>query len=242
MKKLILASLIALSFNMQAAQDPTAYSKDQINEFECSPEEMNSILNQENIKDRITQTTYSAFEDPYREANVAEKSGKQPNEITQSDKEEFDGGLSCLDVNPIDINKIWDALDQVGKIVTDGYAKAGELFDKIGDELTKDFCERVKNTASDLGDEFSETAKDHMEDRIREEKWGRILDGENGAEYLINKQIDESYEDKEGLLNWRNGGLDKDHFKNRTDSLFKNEVEDLYEEFDDQAEEKTGLD
>ena len=97
MKKILLASAIALSINIQASD---SYSKSQVNEFECSPEEMTAILDQEKVKDRIKQTTYSEFSAPYQEASVSEKSGKQPDELTQEDKEEHDGSdLEELGVN-----------------------------------------------------------------------------------------------------------------------------------------------
>jgi hypothetical protein len=239
MKKIILISAIALSLNISAAD---SYSKDQVNEFECSPEEMTSILSQDKVKDRITQTSYSAFAAPYQEANVSEKSGKQPDKITQEDKEENDGGLSCLAINPEDINKIWEALEGVGKIITDGFSAAGELFDKMGEELTKGFCEKMKTQVTAFAGMYGDSAKKNLEAKLRKEKWGKLLDGESGLDSIINKQIDSSYEDKAGLLNWRKGGLDKDNFKNKSNRLFQNEISDLYDDFDDQVDEKAGID
>ena len=80
-----------------------------------------------------------------------------------------------------------------------------------------------------------------MEERIREESWGKILDGESGADYLINEQIDKSFSDKNDLLNWRNGGFDKEKFKNNSKSFFQDEISDIYDDFDDQVDKKSGI-
>ena len=241
MKKIILITAIILSFNIIAEE---TYSKGQINEFECSPEEMQSIISKSKVKNRIKQTTFSEFSAPYQEASVVEKSGIPASEVTEADKKENDGGLSCFNIDVDKLNgNFWAAIESVEATITGEFgALYGALSDKANELLAQDFCKRVNDTVSSMASTFGESAKKNLEDRIRQEKFGKLIDGESGVDFLMNKQIDHTFKDEKGLLTWRNGGLDKKDFKKSTNKIFSGEIDDLYDDFDDQVDKKAGID
>lgn len=241
-KKTSLIFLIFLSFSFQANA--------QINEFECSPSEMAKVLERDG-KDRLKQTQYKDFIQPYQEAvvqdvanQITEETGVPTSaaDVTSDDLKEKNQDFSCMNV---DFNKIGEnimgAVDKVGALLSDGIAKAGDIVDDVMEDLSKGFCSKAAKAVADFAgqqlDEIGERAKSKMESKIREDRLLKLLD-EGNRNYLINEQINETFGDKHNMLEWRDNKIDKDVFKKSVNSQWSKELEDLYDDFDDQVDEK----
>jgi phage host-nuclease inhibitor protein Gam len=236
----VLSISFLLVFNVNAE---TTYNKEQVNAFECSPEEMSQIIDQAKIKkERIEQTTYKDFSAPYQEAAVAKKVGKTPSEVTQEEKNE-ESDYACLNIDPSEVNmpSMEEMMDKLDILMGDASKAIGDFIKAAQDDLSKGLCSKTANVIGGvIKEKLSEAGaifKKGMEDRIRKEKWGKLIEGKEGAKYLLDEQLNEKYSDKKGLLEWRNSKVDKDALKKNTNGLFKDELGDLYDDFDDQVDD-----
>ena len=247
-KKISILFAIILSSSIQAQ----SYNRGQVNEFECSPSEMASILTKESPS-RVTQTSYSDFTKPYQQAMlqeiVNEKNAEDPQanysveDLTKEDLEDAgQDSLACLDVDFSKIGEnIMAGVDALSSLLTDGIQEAGDLIDDTMEDLSKGLCSRFVTGAAnwllEQGAVIGEEAKRELENEIRRDEYLRILDN-GGRELFINDQIRETFGDKSRMLRWRDGEVDKDNFKNQVDSMWGRELDDLYRDFDDQVDDE----
>lgn len=241
-KRIALIFSIFLSFSLQAQ----SFNENQINEFECSPSEMSQVLERKN-KDRFKQTTYKDFVNPYQQAvvqevanEISEETGNptSPSEVTADDLKDRGRDFSCLNIDASKIGEnILAGVDALNSILTGGIKQAGDLIDNIMEDLSKGLCSTYAPYLLKPLEDLGERAKRKAEYKIRQDRILRLYD-EGARDYLINEQIDETFGDKYNLLQWRDNKIDKDAFRNSVNSQWDRELRDLYDDFDDQVDEK----
>jgi hypothetical protein len=215
------------------------------NEFDCSPEEMAEILDTSRSPDRNKQTTFSQFQAPYQQATLVERTGKQPDQLSAEDYKD-NSDLSCLNVDMSKINiDIFGGLDKLSKMITDGFGSVVDAMGDVMDDLSKGLCSRaavaVGGFVTDKADEYGSIAKRSAEKKLRQQEIYKIL-SPSKRNYLINEKINDTFNDEYNLLNWRNGGVDENHFKNKSGKLFGKEVDGVYDDFDDNIDDYLGID
>lgn len=216
-----------------------------VNEFDCLPEEMAEILDTTRSPDRTKNTTFSQFQAPYQQATLVERTGKQPDQLSAADYKD-NSDLSCLNVDMSKVNiDIFGGLDQLSKMITDGFGSVVDAMGDIMDDLSKGLCSRtavaVGGFVSDKADQFGSIAKRSAEKKLRQQEMYKVLNPSK-RNYLINDQINETFNDEYNLLNWRNGGISEDHFKKKSGKLFGKEVDNIYDDFDDNVDDYLGID
>lgn len=245
-KKAALIFTIILSFSVQAE----SFGSGQINEFECSPSEMSKVL-ERNGKDRLKQTPYKDFIKPYQESvvqdvanQITEETGVETSaaDVTSDDLKDKNQDFSCMNVDFSKIGEnIMGAVDKIGDLLSGGLSKAGDIVDDVMEDLSKGFCSKAANAVADFAgeqlDEIGDRAKSKLEGKIREDRLLKLFD-EGNRNYLINEQINETFGDKHNMLQWRDNKIDKNAFKSKVKSQWSRELEDLYDDFDDQVDEK----
>ncbi len=214
-----------------------------VNEFDCSPEEMAEVLDTSRSPDRTKNTTFSQFQAPYQQATLVERTGKQPDQLSAADYQE-NSDLSCLNVDMSKVNiDIFGGLDKLSKMITDGFGSVVDAMGDVMDDLSKGLCSRaavaVGGFVSDKADQFGSIAKRSAEKKLRQQELYKII---NKRDYLINEQINETFNDEYNLLNWRNGELDDQHFKKKSGKIFGKEVDNVYDDFDDNVDDYLGID
>lgn len=242
--------LLLLFFLLCSPAYSQTYNSDQINEFECSPDEMEKVL-QRDGRDRFKQTRYTDFVKPYQQTivqevanEITEETGRPTSatDIRADDLKDRGKDFSCMNVDFSKIGEnIMEGVDKVGELLTGGIQKAGDIIDDVMEDLSKGLCSNVVNgVVGFVGEnleEIGERGKRKMEAEIREKEIARIFEG-GGRDYLINEQIEETFGDKINMLKWRDNKVDKDVFKRSVKSQWSKELEDLYNDFDDQVDEK----
>jgi hypothetical protein len=225
------------------------YNKNQINEFECSPEEMAQVLERKGDK-RIQQTTYKDFTKPYQEAvimgvanDITEETGVEtkPENLTQEQLKDAGADLSCLNVDFSKMGEnIMEEIDTLKSLLSGELSEASNFIDEVMADLSKGFCSKALMSAADYVSgqvgEIGKRAQRELESKVRDQEFSKILD-KKGREYLINDQIEETFGDKSKLLKWRDGEIDKNNFKSKVGSIWGDELDDLYDDFDDQVDE-----
>ena len=241
-KKTAFIFSIFLSFSFQSS----SYAE-QINEFECSPDEMSQILERDG-KDRFKQTRYTDFVRPYQHtviqdvANQMNEENPQghigADEVTADDLKKRGQDFSCMNIDAEKIGQnILAGIDTLGALLTGSIKKAGAVIDNVMEDLSKGLCSSYAPFLNKMADDIGERAKLKVESKIRD----KFFDGltfEGAKNYLINEQIDETFGDKYNMLQWRDNKIDKDHFKSKVNSQWQSELQDLYDDFDDQVDEK----
>lgn len=216
-----------------------------VNEFDCSPEEMAEVLDTTRSPDRNKQTTFSQFQAPYQQATLSERTGKQPDQLSAADYKDNDD-LSCLNVDMSKVNiDIFGGLDKLSQLITDGFGSVVDAMGDVMDDLSKGLCSRAAVAAGgfikDKADEYGSIAKRSAEKKLRQQEIYKIIDPKK-RNYLINEQINETFNDEENLINWRNGGISEDHFKKKAGKLFGKEVDNVHDDFDDNIDDYLGID
>jgi hypothetical protein len=196
-----------------------------INALECTDAELAKYTDKSTVKQPAVFVSMAEFETSHQEVKVKEiemspelkalfkedcwaAMGKDMETWLKERKEKFNAAMDALKGlmqggNPIN----YDALLE-------------SAWEKIKEEVEEAVCKAAKSVgefAQEAEDSFIKAGQKEFSDRMRESGLD-VLTDDSKMDAFLNKLTKEKLNDKEGLLKWKDGSIDKEHFKSKTQS------------------------
>ncbi len=236
-----LKKLRFLTFTISMVLAPSiAYSSS----LECTDAEIEEYMDKTNIHDRKNKMSvdFKQFEHALREIKVAEiEASPNPDDLYQQD---------CFAVMGNDLKQIIsdykqdikDMLNDLNSLASGGFdisALTDSAWEAIKEEFGKAICSSMTSVADFIEqaeNDFTAEARSTYAKAIAENNIDILLDKSKMDKFLTDitrKELD----DREGLLRWKNGEIDKEYFKDRLnttagrqrDDKVRKEISDLFD-------------
>ena len=236
-----LKKLRFLTFTISMVLAPSiAYSSS----LECTDAEIEEYMDKTNIHDRKNKMSvdFKQFEHALREIKVAEiEASPNPDDLYQQD---------CFAVMGNDLKQIIsdykqdikDMLNDLNSLASGGF-DISALTDSAWEAIKKEFGKAICSSMTSVADfieqaenDFTAEARSTYAKAIAENNIDILLDKSKMDKFLTDitrKELD----DREGLLRWKNGEIDKEYFKDRLnttagrqrDDKVRKEISDLFD-------------
>lgn len=196
-----------------------------INALECTDAEIAKYTDKSSVKQPQIFISMAEFQTSHQEVKVKEiemspelkalfkedcwaAMGKDMKDWLKERKEKFNAAMDALKGlmsggNPIDYDALLEsAWEKIQEKVEEAVCKAAKT---VGE-----FAQEAENTVI-------KSAQKAYDDKMKETGLN-VLTDQSKMDAFLNKLTKEKLNDKEGLLKWKDGSIDKDHFKNKTQS------------------------